>query len=434
MNNRFVSFDEVHDAVIGLIGRAGAIPQSATPIYLVRDLLGKVRVTVSEAIEGDEACRSALRHLTDSLQVALGAHSYPAQDLVLFADPGMLEDLRGEGREVQPGVYWVDRLVTGSDWWTVGRDLPPREAMRWTLFSVKGGVGRSTTAAVLAWHLARKGDRVLVVDLDLESPGLSSAMLDPRARPEFGVTDWFVEDLVGQGDRVIDRMVTSPAWTQDMDGDVFVVPAHGSEPGEYLAKLGRVYMDTGDSWTKRLESMLQQLEQTSQPSMVLLESRSGLHDIAAATVTDLDAEVLLFATDSDSHWTDYGILFHHWQSHRLATRIRDRLSIVSALTPEVGTDQYLQGFRERWWDLFRERLYDEVPASNELAVDSYSFDLNDEEAPHYPLPIHWTRGLAAGASLRDFEKSQTTVEQAYQSFLTRFDELATDNRRESRRD
>ena len=429
MNNRFVSFDAVYDAAVGLIGKPGAIPKNATPIYLVRDLFGKVRVTVSEAIEGDETCRSALRHLTDSLQEALGAHSYPAQDLVLFVDDDMLQEFHGEGREVRPGVYWVDRLVTGSDWWTVGRDPAPREAMRWTLYSVKGGVGRSTTAAVLAWHLARKGDRVLVVDLDLESPGLSSAMLDARARPEFGVTDWFVEDLVGQGDRLIDRMVTSPAWTQDMDGDVFVVPAHGSEPGEYLAKLGRVYMDTGASWTGRLEGMLRQLEQTCQPSIVLLESRSGLHDIAAATVTDLDAEVLLFATDSESHWTDYGILFRHWQSHDLATTIRERLSIVSALTPELGTDQYLQALRERWWDLFREWLYDEVPASNELAEDFFSFDLNDEEAPHYPLPIHWTRGLAAGASLRDLEESQTTVEQAYQPFLTRFDELVTDNRR-----
>ena len=64
------------------------------------------------------------------------------------------------------------------------------------------------------------------------------------------------------------------------------------------------------------------------PTVMLLESRSGLHDIAAATVTDLDAQVLLFATDSDSNWTDYGILFHHWQSHGLAPSIRDRLSLV----------------------------------------------------------------------------------------------------------
>ena len=432
MNYRWIPFDEVLNLVVGVIEKPGAIPEQATPLFLVRDLLGKVRVAVSEAVEEDESGRNALRHLSDSLQGALGARGFPARDLVLFVDDASLEELRGEGREiqpdVQPGVYWVDRLVTGSDWWTVDGGHSNGGTARYTLYSVKGGVGRSTTAAVLARHLAGTGERVLVVDLDLESPGLSSAMLEGRSRPEFGVADWFVEDLVGQGDRVIEQMAASPAWAQDLDGAVRVIPAHGSEPGEYLAKLGRVYMETGDPWTKRLDGMLSQLEETCQPSIVLLESRSGLHDIAAATVTDLGAEVLLFATDSESNWTDYGIIFGHWQRQELAAAIRERLSIVSALTPELDTEQYLQRFRERSWNLFQ-GLYDEVPASGDLAGDFFSFDLNDEEAPHHPLPIHWTRGLAAGTSLHDLEHSLTSVMQAYQSFLRRFDKLVEEHRR-----
>ena len=426
MNSRLIPFDDVANLVVDVIGKPGTIPEQAIPLFLVRDLLGKVRVAVSEAVEEDESCRDALRHLSDSLQGALGARGYPAQDLVLFVDGAGLEELRGEGREVQPEVYWVDRLVTGGDWWTVDGGRSNGEASRYTLYSVKGGVGRSTTAAVLARHLAGTGERVLVVDLDLESPGLSSAMLEGRSRPEFGVTDWFVEDLVGQGDRVIEQMAASPGWAQDLDGEVRVIPAHGNEPGEYLAKLGRVYMETGDPWTRRLDGMLSQLEETFHPSIVLLESRSGLHDIAAATVTDLGAEVLLFATDSESNWTDYGIIFGHWQRQELAPAIRERLSIVSALTPELDTEQYLQRFRERAWNLFQ-GLYDEVPASDDLVGDFFSFDLNDEEAPHHPLPIHWTRGLAAGTSLHDLE--QTSVMQAYQSFLRRFDKLVEDNRR-----
>ena len=93
------------------------------------------------------------------------------------------------------------------------------------------------------------------------------------------------------------------------------------------------------------------------PAVVLLESRSGLHDIAAAAVTEVDAQVLLFAVDSASTWTDYGILFRHWKTHRLAASIRDRLSIVSALTPELETERYLQRFREQAWNLFRDGLY-----------------------------------------------------------------------------
>ena len=143
----------------------------------------------------------------------------------------------------------------------------------------------------------------MVVDLDLESPGLSSAMLEFSTQPEYGVTDWFVEDLVGQSDQVIPSMVGAPQWAQNLDGDVRVVPAHGRDPGEYLPKLGRVFMDAGENWTIRLERMLSRLEGEYAPTVILLESRSGLNDIAASAVTDLGAHVFLFLTDSESNWT-----------------------------------------------------------------------------------------------------------------------------------
>ena len=97
------------------------------------------------------------------------------------------------------------------------------------------------------------------------------------------------------------------------------------------------------SWTSRLARLLNRLEAELQSTFVVMESRSGLHDIAAATVTDLNADVLLFAVDAASHWTDYDVLFRHWQSQGVATLIRERLSIVSALTPELDKAAYLQG-------------------------------------------------------------------------------------------
>ena len=71
-------------------------------------------------------------------------------------------------------------------------------------------------------------------------------MLAPGRRPEFGVTDWFVEDLVEQGNRVIGSMTAAPAWADDFDGDMRVVPVRGCNPGEHLAKPGRVCMDRHD--------------------------------------------------------------------------------------------------------------------------------------------------------------------------------------------
>ena len=260
------------------------------------------------------------------------------------------------------------------------------------------------------------------MDMDLESPGLSSAVLDQVTHPQFGALEWFVEDLVGQGEAVIEQMATQPPWQEEFEGAVWIVPAHGKEPGEYLAKLGRAYMGTPErSWSERLAKLLRLLEQRHQPTMVLLESRSGLHDIGASTVTDLNAQVLLFATDLESNWVDYGILFQHWRAQGLAADMRDRLSIVSALTPEVDTLSYLRRFRERAWNLFGRHLYDGV-AYEGGAANAFAFDIDDEGAPHQPLPVYWNRGLAAGTSLRTLPKAPIRL--AYPHFFERFDELA----------
>ena len=422
MRDHFIPFDEMHGRIEGAIADWGVepVPDGIGRIYVVRDLFGKLRISTSDAFEEDEEIRRALDRLAHTLAEALGVRGYPADEGVLFVDHALLETLDDTAREIGPHVFLADRLVTGRGWWTVGDADEDATCRRITLYSVKGGVGRSTTAAVLAWHLARKGERVLAVDMDLESPGLTSAMLEAERRPKFGLADWFVEDLVGQGDRVIEDMLAAPAWAHTFEGDVRVAPAHGRDPGEYLAKLGRVYMDKADEpWTGRLERVLTNLESSFRPTVVLLESRNGLHDIAAASVTDLNAEVLLFATDSESTWTDYRILFRHWRERSLAQRIRERVSVVSALTPVLDRDEYVKGFRAQAWDLFRDHLYDEMDATDE-SVDGFSFDLDEENAPHDPLEIGWTPGFAAGASLQDLDEE--TVKSAYGKFLNAFGE------------
>ena len=424
MGNDFVSFDKIKTRVTEAL--AGAyIPEAVDRLYVVRNLFGKVRISVSEKVGDNESCRAALQELAGKIGAAAGKHGHgPDETGVLYLSDGMFRTLPDDSEPMAAldRVHWVERLVTGGDWWTVGD--PPRKgkAKRWTLFSVKGGVGRSTTAAVLARHLARGGERVLVVDLDLESPGLSSAMLEPDARPEFGIVDWFVEDLVGQGDRVIEDMTASPGWARDLKGDARVAPAHGADPGEYLAKLGRVYMDRRDDpWATRLGRMLDGLEARFDPTVVLLDSRSGLHDIAAAAVTDIDAHALLFATDSEAGWADYGVLFRHWRERGVADSIRERLAFVSALTPPKNWVAYLHMFKGKTWELFRDHL-SETPDSSPVASGGMSSGAQDGDSPRAPIPIFWNDGLAAETSLRD--PGEAAAGTSHRIFFDRFASLA----------
>ena len=401
MSDAFVPFDDMRRCVAEAFADAEA---PDVDIYLVRNLFGKLRISVSDTVENEAHC-AALQRFAGKLAEALGARGYPADNGVLFVSDSLLDEVRetAESFEGFDNVRWEERMVAGRGWWTAPARHDARRAKRWTLFSVKGGVGRSTTAAVLARHLARGGERVLVIDLDLESPALSSAMLEPGARPDFGVADWFVEDLVGQGDRVIERVTAAPAWADDVNGAAVIAPAHGRDAGEYLAKLGRVHMESAKApWAARLERLLTALEARHHPTVVLLDSRCGLHDIAAAAVTDIAARVLLFADGSEAGWADYGLLFRHWRERGRTASICERLSFVSALTPPKNGAAYLDRFRERTLELFRDHLY-EAPDSS-------------------PMPVFWHEDLAAGASLRD--PGETAVETAYRGFFNRFASLA----------
>jgi hypothetical protein len=295
----------------------------------------------------------------------------------------------------------VDRLAAETDWTSIVPEAPG--APRVVFFSIKGGVGRSTALALTAWSLAQRGKRVLVLDLDLESPGLSSSLLPDERRPAHGVTDWLVEDLVDNGAAVFGDLVASGDLSRE--GEILVVPAHGRDPGEYVSKLGRVWMPKVDAegareaWPRRLNRLLDELEKGLRPDVILIDSRAGMDEIASACVADLGASlVLMFALEGEQTWSGYRILFRHWNRTGAARRIRERLQVVGALVPELGGAEYARRLREEAWTTFAEELYDDVPAG-EPAGGRWSFDVTDEAAPHFPWLVRWHRGYAALGSL-----------------------------------
>ena len=58
-----------------------------------------------------------------------------------------------------------------------------------TFYSFKGGVGRSMALLNLAYGLVAKGRNVLVLDMDLEAPGLSGFMIREKEIPHFARHD-----------------------------------------------------------------------------------------------------------------------------------------------------------------------------------------------------------------------------------------------------
>lgn len=427
---REVTFDDIPEKLRLLVSKLrGGLAEVGT-LYAIRDLWGRVRFVVPERPEPGSVLARTLERLAETAAEGLGPHAHPPAQAILYTaelatdtDPSNLPGL--ELDLGPPTLRLIDRQITGLSWATVDEGALPaaRGPRRVALFSIKGGVGRSTAGAIAAWHLARQGQSVLVLDLDLEAPGLSSSLLPSASQPEFGIVDWFVEDAVGQGDLVLDGMVATSPLATDLPGHVWVVPSHGVKPGDYIAKLGRCYLELprdgcSEPWEHRMVRLLRGLEEARCPDVVLLDTRSGLHDLASVAVTDLGADVLLFAVGSGQTWSSYRLLFDHWRRAGTITALRERLQIIAALVPETGRPAYLSAFRQDAWDLFLEHVYD---ALDENEIDGFSFDLDDQGAPHQPVPVYWHRGFAALSGFEGLDAQ--LVDAAYGRFLERLEQL-----------
>lgn len=302
-------------------------------------------------------------------------------------------------------VPFADRGVIGADWLqsafpelaSLEGSQPPK---RIVFFGLKGGVGRTTALCLTARHFAKLGLKVLVLDMDLESPGLSSLLLPPTERPPLGIIDWFMEDGLGQASRdLLGQIVSSSPLASNWPGIIRVAPAFGQEETGYIPKLSRVYADLArqggskqQSFPERFFRMLGDLEEAENPDVVLLDSRAGMHDIAATLLVRVpDALRLLFASHSPQTWEGYRCMFEHWRSfpRHLAT-FRDGLQLVDAMMPETGRQKHRETFSSAAYSLFNEKLYEDIPPGTETG-DTFNYQETDSDAPHSAPSIMWDR-------------------------------------------
>ena len=381
--------------------------------FVNRDLRGRIALVWDAASleQMDDDQRASLAVLCTEIADTLGRHAIPAARMPLVSEAPFTADQQGavvftSGERLPFTV--VDRMLTESSWSSRATKDSLSDKMI-VFYSIKGGVGRSTALAVTAWHLAQQGKKVMVVDMDLESPGLSSSLLPDDRRPDYGLLDWLVEDVVENGDEVLERLFATSPLADGSRGEIIVIPAHGRQYGDYIAKMGRARMHRMDGekripWPQRLRILLRKLDEQHAPDRILIDARAGLGEIASASVLDLAPRlVLLFALEGTQTWTGYSILFNHWNTIGQARDIRESLQMVAAMIPPLEDKQpYMQRLRENAWDCFRERLYDALPAGEEER-DAFSFDCNDEAAPHNPWIIHWHQDLSAQKQLHTLE-------------------------------
>ncbi|WEZ83664.1 hypothetical protein P6U16_02265 [Rhizobium sp. 32-5/1] len=286
---------------------------------------------------------------------------------------------------------------------------------------------------VTAADLAARGNNVLVVDLDLEAPGLGDLLLSDDRAPEFGVVDYLVENGIGGAPtKALNRFIGTSTLTLSGGGRVDVVPALGSSsvkyPANVLAKLSRAMTDDVDEHGNvatvglQISQMIDRITALESYDVVLIDSRAGMAELAAPAVLSLGALVLFFGTAQQQTIRGYRSLFAALRllaqrSVQLGLSSDWRLMIRPVYAKASMVGETAAAHADNLYELFAENLYDAIDEEGQ-SVEAINFTPDDPDAPHHPMVIPFDgRFLDFDPAQRGDQLLGAFFEQTYRPFL-----------------
>ncbi|MCU5603691.1 AAA family ATPase [Bacillus cereus] len=194
----------------------------------------------------------------------------------------------------------------------VEQSKSPNRPPRITFYSYKGGVGRSTSLAIVARLLAKEGFKVAVIDLDLEAPGVNSLLLTKPKTAPFGVVDYlfhapWIRDKMDEKRFISQYVVREEVGRKNNEpGQLIVMSAGGTvvkyldeqtsllfdddevEIGldpNYVNKLGYIDFDVYTRQSQNVfEFLLEDIAKYTKADIILMDARTGISNVSGALI------------------------------------------------------------------------------------------------------------------------------------------------------
>lgn len=240
-----------------------------------------------------------------------------------------------------------------------------------TFYSYKGGMGRTTTMIAYAMSLAvndndLKKKRVVIIDCDLEAPGyLNFFDLSEHNGLQSGKKNGLVEFLS-------DAQLTSHPEDLDINdyiinvGDdnknnfaynnlnnIWLIPAGnlnegysdlsgGTDRNDYLEGLAKINLSSVNSVVKYFNILLDRINETIEPDIILLDSRTGFNDIFGTAALYLSSSVVGFF--GFSRQTQPGLMNLLREYYKEGNSFS--LQLVFSILPEKADDTWVENHKK----------------------------------------------------------------------------------------
>lgn len=373
-----MTFEKSLEEMMGVVKQWNS-EKNVTEVTVIRDVLGRCSLILGarqhiEAAKLD-ALRAAARaklgsYYRDVIYCKNDANNDLVKGMIKIADAQRLD------YSTEEGVQWyvLERAIAKKAWvncnykedaiWPYSEAIAGKKPKVVTFYSFKGGMGRTTALAAAAIGLAQRGKNVLIIDTDVEAPGLASLFI-PESEVDYGIVDYLLEGKIS-GDQYDMakglRQISDPILMNGLMGKLFVIPA-GKIDSDYLQKLARIdYQDTIPGNMKRqicaiMDQAISAISGMCQVDYILLDSRAGFHDMGGVVTTQIPHGVVCFGKESKQSWQGVNLVIRAIASSQ---REKPFVAIVDSAWEQSGvvSTDAKQIFKKEAYEICCNSYYD----------------------------------------------------------------------------
>jgi MinD-like ATPase involved in chromosome partitioning or flagellar assembly len=238
-----------------------------------------------------------------------------------------------------------------------------------TFYSFKGGVGRSTALAFVGSILATRGRRVVMIDFDLEAPGLSFTSSSEASRTTLGVLDYLHQRTLTPKENIpaiaeCVRRIDIPTR-----GELYLVPA-GEYAEGYIPRLTDLdvrFFCQGKG--NPIHQLLDDINAYLDPDVILIDARTGFTEIGAIALFDkADLGIICFSP------TDQNFAGLQWvvEAASKQRNYRGFPDLRFVLTPMPAVDQSQQ---QQWITRTAAWITDHWVMSSSVVVEDLYYQI-----------------------------------------------------------
>ncbi|WP_053367814.1 MinD/ParA family ATP-binding protein [Bacillus sp. FJAT-27245] len=278
----------------------------------------------------------------------------------------------------------------GGDYGLTQQEAILNDTRTVAFYSYKGGVGRTTALTHVAAILAKRGKKVLLVDLDLEAPSLHMIFKKMSPYPNVGIVDYLYERAYSPINQYQIHItdIFGEMHLEDTPGRLFVIPA-GKINFPYVSKVDDLRVSTlqqKNIWGIFKDDVISQIR----PDVILIDSRTGINEWGAFSLFEAADDIILFMYPNEENIEGLGLV-----SEGLNV-IKNTNKTVNYVLSKVPSNKEGKKRAELYWERIKSFNKQFVILENqeEDAKEDFIVDDLENENEGEPIVIHYNSDIA----------------------------------------